>query len=124
MQDESASSRAVRPGPTDVSVEPLDGQWIVRRTRASRRSGVYATQDEAIRAAQALTRLKGGQVLIGDSRSRGSFTLGRLAFEKISAVEGIRLTKTMKRDLRRSAEAATPEAARRELAEKYARTND
>lgn len=53
-------------------------------------------------------------------RSGQNFTLGRLAFEKISAVEGIRLTPEMKRDLRRSAEeAATPDAARQRLAAKY-----
>ncbi len=53
-------------------------------------------------------------------RSGESFTLGRLAFEKISAVEGIRLTAEMKRDLRRSAEeTATPDAARQQLAAKY-----
>ena len=90
-----------------------------------RRSGVYPTQDEAIRAAQALTRPKGGQLFIHDHDGsvRERFTLGRLAFEKISAVEGIRLDPAMKRDLHRSAkEAATPEAARRMLAEKYGKT--
>ena len=124
MQDEPASSRVTRPGPTAVSVEPLGGQWAVRRAGAARRSGVYATQDEAIRAAEALTRSEGGQLRIddGDGRVRERFTLGRLAFEKISAVEGIRLSRAMKRDLRRSAEAATPETARRMLAEKYGRT--
>ncbi|MEE7458325.1 hypothetical protein MPAR168_13450 [Methylorubrum populi] len=124
MQDESTSPRVARPDPTDVSVEPRDGQWVVRRAGAARRSDVYATQDEALRAAQALTRPEGGQLLIQDANGhvRESFTLGRLAFEKISAVEGIRLSRDMKRDLRRSAEAATPDAARQLLAEKYGST--
>lgn len=124
MQDESASPRVARPDPTHVSVEPRDGQWVVRRAGAARQGDIYATQDEAIRAARALTRPEGGQLLIKDAKGHvhESFTLGRLAFEKISAVEGIRLSRAMKRDLRRSAEAATPDAARRMLAEKYGST--
>ena len=119
-------TRPGRLGATDISVTPFGGQWVVRRVRAARRIGVYPTQEEAISAAQALTRQKGGQVVVQDrdGATHKRFTLGRLAFEKISAVEGIRLSKTMKQDLRRSMMTTdTPEAARQVLIAKYGKTN-
>jgi hypothetical protein len=49
-----------------------------------------------------MLRIKGGTVRIQgpDGRERQRFAIGRTAFAKISAVEGIRLSDEMIRDLR------------------------
>ena len=76
--------------------------WIVRKNGSTRASGIYGTQAEAARAAQDMVRIKGGAVRIQgpDGRSHESFTIGRDSFAKISAVEGLRLSREMKQDLR------------------------
>ncbi|MCF8878314.1 hypothetical protein L5876_00610 [Hyphobacterium sp. SN044] len=57
---------------------------------------------------------------IGRSASTGQFVLGRAAFAKISAVEGLRASKTMNSDFKKlDAENATPEQRRKYLASKY-----
>jgi hypothetical protein len=54
---------------------------------------------------------------------RGGFVLGQKAFEKISAVEGIRLTAEMRRDLKRLDDSRLgTEAERRSLIQKYGRS--
>jgi hypothetical protein len=54
---------------------------------------------------------------------RGGFVLGQKAFEKISAVEGIRLTAEMRRDLKRLDDSRLgTEAERRFLIQKYGRS--
>lgn len=59
---------------------------------------------------------------VADDRVENGFTLGRQAFEMISAVEGIRLTRAMKRDLLDArAQARSAEEARSLLAAKYGR---
>ena len=63
------------------------------------------------------------------SRLRASitkgFTLGRAAFEKISAVEGVRFSKTMKSEFRRfDREGLSPEERRRVITSKYTKNTD
>lgn len=54
---------------------------------------------------------------------RSGFVLGQKAFEKISAVEGIRLTAEMRRDLKRLDDSRLgAEAERRFLIQKYGRS--
>jgi hypothetical protein len=69
---------------------------------SSRACGVYRTEAEAERAAREMLRIKGGAVRIQgpDGREHERFTIGRNAFVKVSAVEGIRLSDDMIRDLR------------------------
>lgn len=76
--------------------------WIVKKNGSTRAGGTYGTQAEAARAAQDMVRIKGGTVRIQgpDGRSHESFTIGRDGFAKISAVEGIRLSREMKEVLR------------------------
>lgn len=54
----------------------------------------------------------------GGSIKRDAFVLGRAAFAKVSAVEGIEVGKTLDNDLRRLADATSAER-RRVLAGKY-----
>lgn len=59
-------------------------------------------------------------VPLREDRVEAPFTLGRQAYEKISAVEGIRLSRDMERDLRDArAEGRSPEEARALLRAKY-----
>ncbi len=77
--------------------------WAVKKPGAARASGVYRTQAEAENAAREIVRRNGGgEVRIHgrDGRWRDSFTLGRSSFAQITAVEGIRLSRGMKRDFR------------------------
>ena len=53
----------------------------------------------------------------------GNFTLGRLAFARISAVEGVRLTPEMENDLREfDKRGLSGSERRRVILEKYAKT--
>lgn len=85
----------------DRRVGPDPAGWIVTKAGSNRPSGTYGTQAEAARAAQDMVRIKDGTVRIQgpDGRLRESFTIGRDAFAKISAVEGLRLSREMKQDL-------------------------
>jgi len=76
--------------------------WIVTKNGSTRASGIYGTQAEAARAAQEMVRIKGGTVRTQgpDGRLHKSFTIGRDGFAKISAVEGLRLSREKKQDLR------------------------
>lgn len=103
---------------------PSGGSWAVKVEGASRPSGHYPTQAEAVEAARELVRAKGGatRVYLSDDRVAESFTLGRQAFAKISAVEGIRLSRTMKQDLADvRANVGSAEEARGVLVAKYGR---
>jgi hypothetical protein len=74
---------------------------VVRKNNAARVCGVFNTQAEAEEAAKEMLRIKGGAIRIrgAGGRDRESFTIGRDAFGKVSAVEGIRLSGEMIRDL-------------------------
>jgi len=76
--------------------------WVVREGGSAGAAAVYRTRAEAEKAARETVRITGGEVRVrgADGRWRDSFTLGRNNFAKISAVEGISLSREMKRDLR------------------------
>ncbi len=86
----------------DRRLDPTATGWIVEKKGSKRAGRMYGTQAEAARAARDLVRITGGTVRIQgpDGRSRETFTIGRNNFEKISAVEGLRLSREMKQDLR------------------------
>lgn len=86
----------------DRRLAPGATGWIVKKNGSTRASGTYGTRAEAARAAQDMVRIKGGTVRMQgpDGRSHESFTIGRDGFAKISAVEGLRLSREMKQDLR------------------------
>lgn len=83
-------------------VTPARKGWIVKNDTGSARGASFRTQAEALLAAQQMLRKTGGEVHVKDrkGRFRNSFTIGRIGFERISAVEGIALTVEMKRDLK------------------------
>ncbi|MGH6959169.1 MAG: DUF2188 domain-containing protein [Dongiaceae bacterium] len=97
----SQSDRA-ESGRNDRYVVPSAAGWVVRKGHSTRASGIYGTRADAERAAKEMVRIKGGEVRIQgpDGRLRESFTIGRKSFAKISAVEGIRLSREMAGDLR------------------------
>jgi hypothetical protein len=94
--------RATAARRADRSTAPGAHGWVVRRSGSARVCGAYRTEAEAEQAAREMLRIKGGAVRIQgpDGRERERFTIGRDAFAKISAVEGIRLSDEMIRDLR------------------------
>ncbi len=70
-----------------------------------------------------MTKLKSGNVVPGGRLSRrdaasGRFTLGRIAFGKVSEVEGIVVSRDLAGDLERLS-AVSPERRRSVLARKY-----
>lgn len=75
-------------------VRTADG-WAVVRPGALRSGRAYRTQAEAIEAAKEALQSKGGELRIqgSDGRWRESFTVGRDNLGKISAVEGIRVSR-------------------------------
>lgn len=79
----------------ECHVVPHNGEWSIRRAGSNAASELYATQGEAVRAAQALVQSKGGGMCVHekDGRVRDTFTVGRDTFAKISAIEGISLTR-------------------------------
>ncbi len=58
-------------------VVPSGGKWAVRRSGAERASGVYLTQEEAVRRARELARNQGAELYIhgrdGRIRDRASY---------------------------------------------------
>ncbi|MDO8323800.1 MAG: DUF2188 domain-containing protein [Phenylobacterium sp.] len=83
-----------RVGPTG------DGGWAVRDGHGAK---TFATQSEAVAAAQTAVRSTGGELTIqaANGRVRKSFTLGRSAMEKLNAVEGIALPARSKQSFAR-----------------------
>ena len=71
------------------------GGWMVRSSNGPA-SMVFATQAEAIHAAQAAIREAGGllQVHAVNGQLKKTFTLGRSAMAKLNAIEGVGLTRT------------------------------
>ena len=87
-----------RRGKNDLYVVPTEQGWALKTHGAKRVTRVYSTRAEATKAAQEMLRTKGGEVRIQgrNGRWRESFTLGRDDLEKISEVEGIRLSRDMR----------------------------
>lgn len=88
--------------PARIEVVPTPGGWQVRTEGAEGPSGAYATEADAIRAAQSSLQADGGALRVRgrDGRWRESFTLGLSAMMKLAAVEGIAFTPEMKRKLK------------------------
>ena len=84
-----------------IDVVRGDGGWEVRCDRAGRTADVYRTEADAHEAAKAVLRKSGGTLAVhgSDGRLRESMTLGRDAMAKIAAVEGIHLSRDMRRTL-------------------------
>ena len=81
-------------GPKTIHIKPnSSGGWAVRNG-TGRATGVYSTQAEAVKAAQAIVRDVGGQLLVHtpSGQLKKSFTLGRTAMGKLNAVEGVSLS--------------------------------
>jgi hypothetical protein len=97
-----SKSGTVRTGAKHWSVVKGRTGWVVREAGSARAGAVYATRAEAQKAARETVRITGGEVRVqaADGRWRESFTIGRSNFAKISAVEGIVLSREMRRDFR------------------------
>lgn len=82
-------------------VGPASGVWVVTTIGTVRGGASYRTKAEAARAAEDAVRIKGGMVRIHgpDGRTSESFTIGRDAFAKISAIEGREISREMRQDL-------------------------
>ena len=104
-----------------VHVVPSNGGWIVRPVGAAAVQ-TFATQSAAVRAAQDAVRIKGGwvKVQMPSGRSKTTFTLGREAGARISAVEGVCLTPAMQADFKDfDRQGLEPAERRARLAKKY-----
>ena len=88
--------------PQTLQVENNKSGWIVRSGRNARATRVFATQAEAVDDARMRLRVAGGELAVRsvDGRIRESFTIGRKAMAKIGAIEGIRLSKKIRANLR------------------------
>ena len=96
--------------------------WAVKKGGAERASSVHPTQAEAVKAAQESIRAKGGELRIQgrDGRWRESFTIGRDGFDKISAVEGLKLSRTSRQMFKEfDRKGLTAEERRRAIIEKH-----
>lgn len=87
--------------PRTVHVVPHGSGWAIRAA-SGRASKTFASQAEAVKAAQASVREGGGQLVVQapNGRIRKSFTLGRAAMEKLNAVEGLKLAPATKKAFR------------------------
>lgn len=90
------SSRRLRR--TGFYVKRVGNKWVVREAGTERVIGVFESEALALRSARSIARRKGGEVRSVNAAGRvlGSFTIGFDGFEKISAVEGIRYSRTEK----------------------------
>lgn len=81
-------------------VKNSEGGWALRipANSGGQSSQAFLTRAEAVKAAQAVLRAKGGALQIHgpDGRIKSSFTLGRAAMTKLNAVEGLLLNPTVK----------------------------
>lgn len=112
----SAQSRPAD-GPSRIHVVPTADGWQVRKEGAGKVIGAYATQSEAVQAAQFRLKRSGGELRIQgeDGRWKESFTLGGMAMAKLAAVEGITYTPAMKRKIRAAQDPSLTSDERRTL---------
>lgn len=112
---------------TRINVIPKAGEWAVRKSGSDRASGIYTTQKAALQAAREFVRSRGGgEVTVhgrdGRIRDVDTYSLGASAFGKVSAIEGIYLTKEMKQDFAKlNRQNLSPAERRRRLIAKYGR---
>jgi hypothetical protein len=118
----TACVRAADARSRDLHVVPHAGGWAIKQAGAASAARIYNTQQEAVEAARGALRTAGGGLRIHsrDGRIRDSFTLGRDAMSRISAVEGIHLTAEMQKDFREfDRQGLTDAERRRAIADKY-----
>ena len=87
---------------TSVHVVPKAGGWSIRKSGSDRLTKLYTTQKEAVQAARVLAQTGGGGDVTlhrrdGRIREVDTYSMGSRAFGKVSAIEGVYLTKEMKR---------------------------
>lgn len=92
--------RESKTGSGKTYVVPDGKAWVIKADPSSTPAKAFHTQAEATRAAREMIRDTGGEIIVRgrDGRMRSNFTVGRIGFEKISAVEGIHLTGRMRQD--------------------------
>jgi hypothetical protein len=112
-----------RSAPARISVTPDGHGWSVRgEASAGREARTFATESDALHAAQELVRENGGEIIIRriDGRARDSFTLGRAGMRKLAAVEGLTVTREMVRQLEEfDRRGLSPQERRAELASRF-----
>jgi hypothetical protein len=108
-----------------IAVVPSSGGWSIAGHPAAIERRPYKTQREAVEAARKFIKTQvGGELTVhgrdGRVRSVDTYALGQEAFARISAVEGIVVTKEMHRDFKRLDRQGLSAAERRQwLAGKY-----
>jgi len=114
---------AVAGGRVNRHVMPHNGGWVVKEPESDHPASAHRTQSEAVRAASAIVSKRGGGDVVVHSRSgrvRESFTLGRDSFAKISAVEGIRLSREARSDFEEfDSKGLSASQRRRRIARKF-----
>ena len=114
-----------RPLRARLSIVPAASGWAVKKQSSPQVSKSYKTKREAEAAArQMLAREDGGEIVVhrrdGKIANVDTFALGKGPFAKVSAIEGIFLTREMQRDFRGlDKKGLSPEARRRWLIGKY-----
>jgi hypothetical protein len=102
---------------------PHNGGWAVKQAGSDHPASTHPTQSEAVRAARAIVSGRGGGDVVVHSRSgrvRESYTLGRDSFAKISAVEGIRLSREARSDFQEfDSKGLSASQRRRRIVRKY-----
>ncbi|NJO23384.1 MAG: DUF2188 domain-containing protein [Sphingomonadales bacterium] len=90
---------------TRLFIVPHESGWAVKKPSSPSASKLYKTKREAEAAArEMIARRDGGEIVVhrrdGKITSVDTFTLGEGSFAKVSAVEGVALTREMHRDFR------------------------
>jgi len=113
-----------------LSVVPKSQGWAIAGYSSGTTQRSYKTQQEAVAAARKLINAQvGGELVVhgrdGRIRSVDTYALGEDSFDKISAVEGIFLSKEMRRDFSAlDREQFSPEKRREWLIAKYGPQRD
>jgi hypothetical protein len=104
-----------------IVVVRVSGGWVVRGSGPKARRHVYKTKSAAERNAKRKATEKAHMLpSLARNAEHGRFTVGRSAFAKISAVEGLYLSSDMKRDFRYfDQKGLTGEKRRRAIISKY-----
>ena len=110
---------------TRLSVVPKSPGWAICGSSSGIAQRAYKTQREAVAAARKLIKAKdGGEVVVhgrnGRIRGVDTYVLGGDSFDKICAVEGLRLSAEMKKMFREfDRENLSAEARRKRIIARY-----
>jgi hypothetical protein len=110
---------------TRLSIVPEPPGWAIRESGSGNGRRAYKTQREAVAAARKLIKAKDrGEIVVHgrDGRIRGvdTYALGGDSFDKISAIEGLRLSTEMKKMFREFARKnLSAEERRKRIIAKY-----